>query len=728
VSGDNGFQNAPRDAARIANPYVGPRPFDEDEENLFFGRTTEIVALRALITAHRAVLLYAESGTGKTSLLQAGLVPELRREGFEVFPSARVGTGTPDLRPGAAANVFVHNALLQWLPAGEPKPHQDTTIAGYLASRPRRTDVDGFLQPRLLVFDQLEELFLNYPSRWADRKGFFAQVCDALDRDPLLRVLFAVREDFLASFVPYESLFDDKLRNRFRLERLRRDAALAAVRMPLVGTGRSFAPGVAEELVRQLSLIRFETEDRMDSVEGESVEPVQLQVVCQQLWDSLPAGQMDVTRFHLATAGNPQTVLSRYYETSIRRVAKRTRTREVVLRRLFGRYLVTSAGTRGTLHVEAGRTAGVTQEAINLLETARMLRSERRAGARWIEIPHDSLVEPVRGSNSRWVVRRRRMQTLTGGMLVVALVTSSTLFLARHTRQLEQNSARIAWAKNLDVATGLLQDVGAQSRSYGVFDREFADALPDVALAYATAAGLERLQQSASRTTAGYEEYVTLRHLATAGNAAERCAAGIALRGPLSEWNWTPLWLERIADDRGTTSATREAAVVPLAAQWSRQKTSSELYALATSPTRTEEVRYAAAQAYYRVRQAKESAESFRMTCAKDARTQPQIEVQWAAGMYLASTYDTTPAPTLETWARHARSAGLRKAASVALCARLVQAATSCRDVLLALLTLSPHDGREYREAIITAFAQLYLREYAAGAATHWKEALARAP
>ena len=58
------------------NPYVGPRPFTQTDP--LFGRDVEKVELLNLLIAERIVLLYSPSGAGKTSLIQAGLVPELK--------------------------------------------------------------------------------------------------------------------------------------------------------------------------------------------------------------------------------------------------------------------------------------------------------------------------------------------------------------------------------------------------------------------------------------------------------------------------------------------------------------------------------------------------------------------------------------------------------------------------------------------------------------------------
>src|ERR1041385_7204031 len=72
------------------NPYVGPGPFEPEDEPYFFGREQEIADLRNVLIAERIVLLYSPSGAGKTSLMQAGLIPRLKQDGFHVLGPIRV--------------------------------------------------------------------------------------------------------------------------------------------------------------------------------------------------------------------------------------------------------------------------------------------------------------------------------------------------------------------------------------------------------------------------------------------------------------------------------------------------------------------------------------------------------------------------------------------------------------------------------------------------------------
>jgi hypothetical protein len=94
----------PEISSQRRNPYVGPKPFEAGEP--LFGRDREVLELRYLLTAERIVLLYSPSGAGKSSLVNAGLLPRLR-EDFEIWGPARVNRKPPD----GVANRYVWSML-----------------------------------------------------------------------------------------------------------------------------------------------------------------------------------------------------------------------------------------------------------------------------------------------------------------------------------------------------------------------------------------------------------------------------------------------------------------------------------------------------------------------------------------------------------------------------------------------------------------------------------------
>ena len=115
-----------------SNPYLGPRTFEESDGELFFGRDYEAAELLSFVISEPLTLFYAQSGAGKSSLINARLVPGLRSENFRVLPIGRVGGSLPD---GVADedNIFIFNLLLS-LDQGRTEPSilANMTLARFL--------------------------------------------------------------------------------------------------------------------------------------------------------------------------------------------------------------------------------------------------------------------------------------------------------------------------------------------------------------------------------------------------------------------------------------------------------------------------------------------------------------------------------------------------------------------------------------------------------------------
>lgn len=82
------------DPELLPSPYRGLEPFDEEHAEYFFGRAPEIERLVAAAGANPIVVVAGPSGSGKSSLVKAGLLPRLRGEGTPVA-QVRVRPGTP---------------------------------------------------------------------------------------------------------------------------------------------------------------------------------------------------------------------------------------------------------------------------------------------------------------------------------------------------------------------------------------------------------------------------------------------------------------------------------------------------------------------------------------------------------------------------------------------------------------------------------------------------------
>ncbi|MFJ8466630.1 nSTAND1 domain-containing NTPase [Streptomyces swartbergensis] len=167
-------ETAAEDTARP--PYRGLTRFEPGDAELFFGRDQLVERLTELNRKHRFTAVFGPSGSGKSSLLRAGLIPRLRTpdDKGEDAPPAAVRILTPGADP-----LRTHAERL------EPVPD---------------TDADTWL-----IVDQFEELY-TLGADPADRDTFIDRLVAATAADSRLRVVIAVRADFLGRCAEHPGL------------------------------------------------------------------------------------------------------------------------------------------------------------------------------------------------------------------------------------------------------------------------------------------------------------------------------------------------------------------------------------------------------------------------------------------------------------------------------------------------------------------------------------------
>jgi hypothetical protein len=193
------------------NPYRGLRPFEREHGALFFGRDEVTAALAAKVSSQPWTVVLGPSGSGKSSLVKAGVVPELLEPGpergaaaggeagagtvIEQGPEARAAAGEteawmligPILCPGAKPMASL--ASITSLPAG-----------GSFAERVSIACRSGTSRPLLLVVDQLEELVTvcqDEEERW----GFLRALIDAQEAAAgRLHIVLTLRSEFEGRF------------------------------------------------------------------------------------------------------------------------------------------------------------------------------------------------------------------------------------------------------------------------------------------------------------------------------------------------------------------------------------------------------------------------------------------------------------------------------------------------------------------------------------------------
>jgi hypothetical protein len=405
-------------------PYVGPRPFGRTAEDQarFFGRERETGEIVSLILSHAVLLVYAQSGAGKTSLFEAQVAPTLERKGFEVLPLARVRAAIPDeVEQASVRNIYASSALLSIAPDEEQGTLVRSSLKRFLRKR---------ATPRCLVFDQFEEIFTDEsvfalrPTRWQEEQtAFFRQVAAALTVDPLLRVVFVIRKEHLAEVDRFATFSPEGLRTRMHLEPLSREAALAAIRRPVEEhTRRSFSTGAAKKLVDELLLMRVDVGGGVREVSGRYVEPLHLQLVCESLWHDLPPEETVIEEKDVQAYGDVDQVLGELYDTAVHSASATAHMREGRLRKLIESDFITPSGTRAPVFVDDTSDGKASAKAVAELERRHVIQAEEwRPGARLYELTHDRLIEPIQMSNETYRASRRWRWRLVAALVIAAL-------------------------------------------------------------------------------------------------------------------------------------------------------------------------------------------------------------------------------------------------------------------------------------------------------------------
>jgi hypothetical protein len=397
---------------RLKNPYVGPRPFRTGED--LPNRQEAARELADLVIAERVVLLHAPSGAGKTSLIQAAVVPMLERDGF--CPVGPVRVDKPALSD-RVRNRYVHSIAQYLLDSTNDNPGELEELAlGQLLSlyisAGQSPEVDRSpapslgAKPRVLILDQFEEILILNPTDWTVKEQFFDDLRNVLDREPWW-VLFAMREDFMGGLDRYLDQIPGHLRTAYRLDFLSYPEADAAVKIPAEAMRVHFDVGAAELLRMKLARVQVDEPGKEPTwLPSPYVEPFQLQVACRSLWKQVrkkysgghfsEISQDDVQELDVDQA------LSRYYSDTVTEVAQATGTPEAAIREWFETKLITITPPRIRSQTKRIPVEG-NPDVVRQLEASYLIREDSRGGTTWYELGHDRMITPVLNSNEAWL-------------------------------------------------------------------------------------------------------------------------------------------------------------------------------------------------------------------------------------------------------------------------------------------------------------------------------------
>jgi hypothetical protein len=367
----------------LASPYKFLDSYGVEDQELFYGREQEIKILLADIMVQRLVVLFAKTGTGKTSLINAGVRPILEERGYETF-FVRVHRD-----PTRSARSAIEDRLQQPLPAAKSLSAQLRAIASSLN------------KPIVLFFDQFEEFFL-YTVRedYRAARRFVLDMSELYHEESLVHIVLSMREEFFVEL----DLFRDDIPDIYhedsnlRLRWFDESQATEAIVHPAQAVGVTIEPALVSALIRDLTKsgrVVFGTK------RSRQIEPAQLQIVCDTLWRTKSGDRLTLRQYR--ALGSPKrgaSIAQQILERRLQEEFEQLQTREQLklLERLLP-LLRTDRGTKRIWDLTSLRQAlGDPDEAelrtlLERLGQSYLLRVSTREGSPVIELTHDYFVE-----------------------------------------------------------------------------------------------------------------------------------------------------------------------------------------------------------------------------------------------------------------------------------------------------------------------------------------------
>ncbi|MEU6771646.1 AAA family ATPase [Streptomyces sp. NPDC046759] len=414
------------EAAPVAGgvcPYRGLAPYRQEDARWFFGRERSTSALVAqLRTAERTgglVMLVGASGAGKSSLLNAGLVPALRSGALR---ERRVpDTPDPTAAPAENPRETTADCVLHLVPGADPLGELVRRIPDLsdVAADARRAEqeatedpaVPGSDSPRVaqaardalsewarretpegcrpvVIVDQFEEAF-TLCSDEADRRSFI-QLLHAVCTPPAgtwgpapVLVVLGIRADFYEQCLGYPELADALQHRHMVLGPLTSAELRDAVTGPAKAVGLELEPGLAELIVREVSA------DGPRGAHDAGVLPL-LSHALLATWQRRKAGRLTLAGYR--AAGGIQGAVAATAERAWSGLdpAARTAARLLLLRLVRLGEDTQATRRRGTRRQLAAESAdpGKTEESLEALVRARLVTLD----ADTVEITHEALL------------------------------------------------------------------------------------------------------------------------------------------------------------------------------------------------------------------------------------------------------------------------------------------------------------------------------------------------
>lgn len=376
----------------LKNPYRGLESFEEEHSNLFFGRTATIKKLYEFVNTHTLTVVLGASGTGKSSLVKAGLISYLKEQSnldnwYILTP----------FRPGESPLKALHKTLA--LEKGSENSitylgiqEKITTVSSYL---------DSFIQQHphhklLIVIDQLEEL-MTLCKDVTERENFLNLLTQLIATYPQqLRMIITLRSDFEPQF--QESSLQNYWQNsRFLVSPMTRNELREAIEKPAEQRVMYFQPyNLVEQLIDEvadmpgtLPLLSFGLSELY-------LKYLQRQREAENAGETIDRA---LTQADYQALGGVMTSLTKRADEEYEKLVRKNTAYAQVIRHLMLRMVSMGGGELARRRVQLSeleyptRKNALVKEVIERFTTARLLvTGEDAEGNPYVEPAHDVLV------------------------------------------------------------------------------------------------------------------------------------------------------------------------------------------------------------------------------------------------------------------------------------------------------------------------------------------------
>ncbi len=385
----------------ITSPFKFLDAYTKEDKDIFFGRDEEVEQLYQLVFQSNLTLVYGQSGTGKTSLVQCGLANRFEAfDWFNIYIRRNENINGSLLRAlqqydlSDKSSTSLRARLRQKRTSGQMRSGRDEAQPASEIVKRLRSIYNRYLKPIYLIFDQFEELFIL--GHGPEQQEFYNNIADILETEAYCRVLIIMREESIAELYDFEKILPQIFDKRLRVEPMSR----AKTRDVIIKTTSKFGIGLEDEAVSDQII------EALSQGQGR-VELTYLQVFLDRLYQQAAENSQEpivFSRSLVQQSGDIEDVLADFLDDQKRRIAleflkKYPNAPEASISRVLNNF-VTLEGTKRPLEKEQVTAPqlnkGQVEYILDRLEKARILRLDNDN----YEVAHDALAQRIADSRS----------------------------------------------------------------------------------------------------------------------------------------------------------------------------------------------------------------------------------------------------------------------------------------------------------------------------------------